>query len=331
MRRREFISLIAGVALTSLPFRPITAQPQPKGKTARLGFLSAYPAETGKTLVGCFRKGLEQLDWIEGRNISIEYRWVGDRPERYAAFAAELVALKPDLIACNSTPAAQALARATPSIPIVFMSVSDPVASGIVSNLSHPQGNITGVSNYLSATAGKLLELFKTASPNVSRVLVLYDHANAGKALEVRELQASAPALGLALDIPQTRNGDDIARAISAISETSGAGIVALTDGVTNANRGLIIELAAKARLPVISETREFVGAGALLSYGLDFCDHFRRAASYVDKLLKGARPSDLPVELPTKFQLAINLKAARTLGVTIPHNMIALADEVIE
>jgi len=324
VRRRDFIS-----AATAALISPLVARADQRDK--RIGFLSAYPEVVGKELVGCFSKGLAESGWIEGRNITIDYRWVGGKSELYRLYAAELVALKPDLIACNSTPAAEALQRATTDIPVLFMSVSDPVASGIVASLAHPQGNLTGLSNYLAATAGKLLELFKTVNPGLTRTVVLYDHDNPGKVLEAKELQAVSAALGLAIELPDIRNGKDIAEAISTAAQVPGTGIMTLVDGVTNSSRDLIIRLTTELRLPVISETREFVAAGGLMAYGLDFCDHFRRAAGYADKILKGAKPADLPVELPTKFMLTINLKTAKMIGVRVPPTMLSLADEIIE
>ena len=227
MRRRAFITLLGGAA----PW-PLAARAQQSRKLFKIGFLSSYTAEAGKDLVGCFRKGLEELGWIDGKNISIEFRWAQGRAEQYPVLAAELVHLDLDLIAANSTPAAQALQRATRDIPVVFMSVSDPVASGIVKGLARPEANITGVSNFLPATSGKLLELLKSVAPNASRVVVLRDPDNAGKSLEVRELQASGPVLGLAIEVMDVRNVEEIAGAFAAIGHGPTA-LVTLADGVT--------------------------------------------------------------------------------------------------
>jgi len=326
MDRRAFITLLGGVAAW-----PITARAQQAKKASRIGFLSSFSADVGNELIGCFRKGLEQLGWVEGQNINIEYRWAEGRSAQYAALAAELARLDLDLIACNSTPSTQALQRATKKIPIVFMSVSDPVASDIVTSLGHPTANITGVSNFLPATTGKLLELLKTVAPNTSRVLVLRDPANAGKTLEVKELQTSGPVFGLTIQIVEVRNAGEVERAISSVEDKNGIGTIILTDPVTLSTRELIAELAMKSRLPTIFQAKEYVEAGGLMSYGLNFCGHFRRAATYVDKILKGARPADLPVELPTTFELAVNLKTAKAIGVTVPPAMLSLADKVIE
>jgi putative ABC transport system substrate-binding protein len=326
MRRRDFITLVGGAAAW-----PVAARAQQLSRTRRIGFLSSYTEEAGRDLVGCFRKGLEQLGWIEGKNISIEYRWVEGRSERNSILATELTRLNLDLIACNSTPATQALQRATRDVPIVFMAVSDPVASGIVASLARPQANITGVSNYQPATAGKLLELLKTAIPDASRVLILRGPDNAGKTLEVRELEASGPRLGVTIQAIEVRNADEIERAFMDKGRGKGVAIVTLTDGVTVSNRERIVELAMKSGVPAIYQTRDFVDAGGLVSYGLNICQHFRSAATYVDKILKGAKPTDLPVELPRTFELIINLKTAKALGLTVPPKLLFTADEVIE
>jgi putative ABC transport system substrate-binding protein len=274
---------------------------------------------------------LEQLGWIEGRNIKSEYRWAGGIAERYVSLAQELARLNLDLIVSNSTPAVQALQRVIRDVPIIFMSVSDPVATGIVKSLARPEANITGFSNFLPATTGKMPELLKSVSPHLSSVIVLYNPDNPAKSLEVRELQASGFSLGVMIQPIEVRNLGEIDRAFSTLNQTNPVGLVVLTDGLTFSNRDRIAELAAKYRLPAIYQTRDFTDAGGLMSYGLNFCQHFGRAATYVDKILKGAKPADLPVELPTTFELVINLKTAKALGLTIPPTLIARADEVIE
>jgi putative ABC transport system substrate-binding protein len=303
---------------------------QPSRKIFKIGFLSSYSEQAGKDLVGCFQKGLKELGWIEGRNISIEYRWAQGRAERYPVLAAELAGLGLDLIASNSTPAAQALQRAVRDIPVVFMSVSDPVASGIVKTLARPEANMTGVSNFLPATSAKLLELLKFVAPNTSRVTVLRDPDNAGKWLEAQELQAGGPVLNLAVEIVDVRNVEEIESAFAAIRDGPTA-LVTLVDGVTISNHKRIVELAARHRLPAIYQIRAFVDAGGLMSYGLNFCQHFRRGAMYVDRILKGAKPADLPVELPTTFELIINRRAANSIGLAISESFLLRADEVIE
>jgi len=329
MRRREFIALIGGAGAAAAS--TIAARAERPVKRFRIGFLSSFTADGGKEFIGCFRKGLQELGYIEGKNITIEFRWAEGREERYATLAAELVRLDLDLIACNSTPAALALQHVTRKIPIVFASVSDPVASGIVASLARPQANITGVSNFLPATTAKLLELLKTAVPSASRFIVIRDPANSGKMLEVQELQAGARKLDVRLEVVDVRDAKDIANALSPGKHQSGSALVVLNDGVTLSNRDRIVQLAAASKLPAIYQPREFVVAGGLMSYGLNFCDHYRRGAAYVDKILKGAKPADLPIELPTTFQLVINLKTAKALGLAVPPTLLARADEVIE
>jgi putative tryptophan/tyrosine transport system substrate-binding protein len=323
--RRKFLATLGGAAMW-----PLAASAQPSGRTFRIGFLSSYTEQAGKDLVGCFQRGLAELGWIEGRNISIEHRWAQGRAERYPVLAAELARLDLDLIASNSTPAAQALQRATRDIPVVFMSVSDPVASGIVKSLARPEGNITGVSNFLPATSAKLLELLKSVAPDTSRVIVLRDPDNAGKWLEARELQDGGPVLSLAVEIVDVRNAEEIERAFAATRKGPTA-VVTLVDGVTLSNHKRIVELATRHRLPAIYQVRAFVDAGGLMSYGLNFCRHFRRGAMYVDRILKGAKPADLPVELPTTFELIINRKAADAIGLAMSESFLMRADEVIE
>jgi putative ABC transport system substrate-binding protein len=262
MRRREFIKAFVGSAAVL----PLAVRAQQSERMRRLGFLASYTEEGGRELVGCFRKGLADAGWVEGRNISIQYRWAEGRPDRYSALAAELTQLNLDVIACNSTPAAQALQRAKGNTPIVFMTVSAPLESGIVSSLARPKGNITGVSNFSPETAGKLLELLKTVRPNTSRIVVLRDPANKGKLIDVRELQANAPRLGLVLQVNDVRSSKDIDHAFSAVGRKDGFGLVALTDGVTLSHRRRIVDLAEKNRLPSIFQTKEFVEAGRLMS-----------------------------------------------------------------
>jgi putative ABC transport system substrate-binding protein len=327
MRRREFLGALGGAAT----IWPHMARAQPFKRMRRIGFLSSYTAEGGKELIGCFRRGLEHDGWVEGRTISIEYRWAEGRPERYSVLAAELVHSNLDLIACNSTPATQALQRVTQDVPIVFMTVSAPVDAGIVSSLARPRGNTTGVSNFSPATVGKLLELLKSIRPNTSRVLVLRDPANVGKRIDVRELRASAPKLSLMLQVFDVRNGSDIERVLSAVKKPEEVGVIALTDGVTLSNRERIVELARRHRIPSIFQTKEFVETGGLMSYGVNLCQHFQSAATYVDKILRGTKPADLPIELPTTFELVINQRTARGIGITMPPTLLALANQVIE
>jgi putative ABC transport system substrate-binding protein len=326
MKRRAFITLLGGAASW-----PLAARAQQQAKMMRVGYLSGSSSAAGQALVDCFRNGLRDLGWIERKNIDIDYRWSEGVQDRVAPLMAELVALNPDLIVAASTPAAQAARRATKQIPVVFIAVSDPVASGIVTSLARPGANITGVSNFLPATTSKLLELLKTVVPQATRIGVLYNPGNEGKQLELRELQVGAEAMDVVIEPLPVRSSDEFDRVFAAVVPSRCDALVTLQEAVTLGNRSRILEFAERHRLPAIYQIREFVAAGGLMSYGLNYCQHFRRAAAYVDKVLKGAQPADLPVELPTAFELIVNVKAAKAIGLTIPELFLARADEVIE
>jgi putative tryptophan/tyrosine transport system substrate-binding protein len=327
MRRRHFITLIGGAAAAW----PLTVHAQQPKKPAVIGYLSGSSDAAGRALADCFLRELRELGWIEGKNFEINYRWSGGVLERNATLMAELLALHPDLIVASSTQAAQTAQRATQQIPVVFIAVSDPVASGIVASLARPGANITGVSNFLPATTAKLLELLKTVTPNAARIGVLYNPTNDGKLIEMRELEVAAPVMGVSVKPLPVSSSDDFERAFQKALDLRVDSLVTLVEGVTLINRSRIAEFADRNRLPAIYQIREFVAAGGLMSYGLNYCQHFRRAATYVDKLLKGARPADLPVELPTAFELIVNVKAAKAIGLTIPESFLLRADEVIE
>jgi ABC-type uncharacterized transport system substrate-binding protein len=326
MRRREVISLLGGAVAW-----PFAAQAEPTGRAIRIGYLSSYSAEGGRELLACFKDGLRQLGWIEGKNLHFDYRWADGVAARLPALAGELVQLNPDLILSASTPGAQAMKKATSQIPVVFVGVSDPVASGIVASLSRPGGNLTGVSNFLPATAGKLLELLKTVVPSATRFAVLRDPNNAGKQLELGELKEAARELGVTIEAIDARALDDVELAFSRITEMRPDALITLLDGVTLSRRDQIAEWAARQQLPSIFQIRDFVVAGGLMSYGLNYCQHYRRPAAYVDKILRGARPADLPVELPTTFELVISLKTAKAINLIIPETFLLRADEVVE
>ena len=326
MRRREFITLVGGAAAAL----PLTVRAQQFGKVFRVGFLSSYSAEGGKALLACLVDGLRDLGWVEGRNILFDFRWSGGAATPLPALAAELVHLNPDLIIVSSTPGAQAVQQATRAIPAVFVAVSDPVASGIVTSLGRPGGNLTGVSNFLPATTGKLLELLKAAAASAVRFAVLRDPNNAGKQLEVRELQVLGRDLGVAIEAVDVRAPDDIEAAFSNLNRMGADALITLVDGVTMSSRYRIVELATKHRLPTIFQVRDFVDAGGLMSYGLNYCQHWRSAAPYVDRILKGSKPADLPVQQPTKFELIINLNTAKAIGLNVPSTLLGLADELI-
>ena len=325
MKRREFITLLGGAAAL-----PLAASAQQFGKVFRIGFLSSYSAEGGKDLLACLVGGLRELGWVDGRNILFDYRWSGGAATPLPALAAELVRLNPDLIVVSSTPGAQAVRQATQEVPAVFVAVSDPVASGIVTSLARPGGNLTGVSNFLPATTGKLLELLKAAAASAVRFAVLRDPNNAGKQLEVRGLQVLGRNLGVSIEAVDVRAPDDIEPAFSNLNRMGAEALITLVDGVTMSSRYRIAELAMKNRLPTIFQVRDFVDAGGLMSYGLNYCQHWRSAAPYVDRILKGSKPADLPVQQPTKFELIINLKTAKVIGLNVPPTLLGLADELV-
>jgi putative tryptophan/tyrosine transport system substrate-binding protein len=326
MRRREFIAFLFAAWAVLWPIG-LAAQ----GPVRRIGYLTPLSASAGRIYESCLRVALQKLGWMEGQNLKFEYGRFEGNTDRVSGLADELVRLRPDVLIGASTPAAQALQKATREFPVVFVAVSDPVASGIVASLARPGGNVTGVSNFLPATSGKLLELLKQTTPQLVHVAVLRDANNFGKTLEVRELQKAGQTLDIQIDPVELRTPDDIDPAFTAMAKQPPDALVTLQDGVTFANRQRIVDYAAKMKLPAIYQIKEFVQAGGLMSYGLNYCQHFERAAVYVDKILKGSKPSELPVELPTTFELVINLKAAKALGITVPPTLLARADEVIE
>ena len=325
-RRRQFL-LATGALLAA----PHVALAQSRHGPVRLGLLSNFSPESGKRLTHCFVSGLRDLGWVERQNIEIDIRWAEGQASRFPTLAEDLVRSRPDVIVAISTPGAQAARRATNSIPVVFMGVSDPVTSGIVATLAKPGANVTGVSNFLPATSGKLLELLKLAVPAVSMVAVLYNPTNPGKVLELHELEAAAKAMNISLAPLEVRKPADFDGAFTRTLKLHCDGLVTLQEGLTLANKSRIVGFAKKNRLPAVFQIREFVEAGGLMSYGLNYCKHFQSAAGYVDRILKGARPSDLPVELPTTFELLVNLGAAEAIGVRLPQSLLYRADEVLK
>ena len=295
--------------------------------------MSTYSEEGGRELIGCFKTALAKLGWVEGQNVQFEHRWAEGKSDRYVPLATELAAMDLDLLAVNSTPASQAVKKATAgkNVPVVFMSVSDPVESGLVASLRRPGGNMTGVSNFFPATAGKLLDIIKTIVPQLARVVVIRDPANPGKKLDAGEIESAGRSVGVEVLDGSVKNADDIRQVFSSAASLRPDGWIVLVDGVTLSNQHLILDLAQASRLPAIYQVREFVEAGGLVSYGLNFCQHFARAAVYVDKILRGASPSDLPVEQPTEFELVINARTAKALGLEIPPILFAGAAEVLE
>jgi len=329
MRRREFI---AGISATTA--WPLAARAQQR-PMAVIGFLGFGLPDPGTPYVTAFRQGLRELGYIEDRNILIEYRWAEGKPERFPVLAAELVALKVDVIVtAGGTLAALAAKRATTTLPIVFAVVGDPIAEGLVTSLARPGSNVTGLSNVTNDLVGKWLELLKQVVPKVSLVaLLLKPDSMPDSAREVRlkEAAVSALALGLQLQVVEARGPADFDRAFSDMSEKDAGALVVLSTPAFTNERQRIVDLAAKNRLPTVYASRNYVDSGGLMSYGPNLPDLHRRAATYVDKIIKGAKPSDLPVEQPTKFELVINLKTAKALGLELPTSLLLSADEVIE
>ena len=326
MKRREFIAVVVGVVAS-----PITGRAQqPAGKVHRIGYLGAGSGLPH--LVEGFRQGLRELGWVEGQNLVIDYRFAESRYERLPNLVAELIHLKVDVIVAVPTPAAVAAKTATDKIPIVMISVGDPVALGLIATLSQPGGNVTGLSYSVGLESiAKGLELIKEIAPEVHNVAVLSNPANPGQALAIQNVKVAAVPLGLKLQLLEARGPDEFDGAFAAMAKEHAGAFLVVADGMFMRHRAPLADLAAKNRLPSIYGIRENVEAGGLIHYGPNLLDQTRRAGAYVDKILKGAKPADLPVEQPTKFELVINLKTAKVLGITIPPSLLARADEVIE
>jgi len=325
MRRRDFIALLGGAAAAW----PLAARAQQPGKLSIIGFLGSGTPATQGALVAAFVRRLRELDWIEGRTIGIEYRWGGGREERFAEAAAEFVRIKVGVIVSSGGPA-YALKKATSVIPIVLTVANDPVGSGLVASLARPGGNVTGLSIQQTDTTSKRIELLREVVPGLRRLAVLANLGNPGNVLEVGEVEVAAPTLRLEIARADIRLAEGIAPAFEALKGRAEA-LYVCSDALFVSNRIRISTLALGARMPAIYHERGFVEAGALMSYGPNFPDLFRRAGDYVDKILRGTKPGDLPVEQPTKFDLVINLTTAKTLGLTIPEPFLLRADELIE
>ena len=322
--RRELLAALGGAAAAW----PLAGRAQQAGKLPTIGLLFANAPVIFDPWVTAFVERLRALGWIEGRTIAIEYRW-SDGPERDAEFAAEFVRLKVDAILTDG-PSVPIVKRTTAVIPIVFALASDPVGGGLVASLARPGGNVTGLSLQSTDLAGKRLELLREVVPRLRRLAIIVDVGFPQAALELAEVQAGARTLGIELAPLEVRRAEDIAPAFEALKPEADA-LYVVGAPLLDSNRPRIIEPALRARLPTIFSNRYAVRAGALMSYGADFSDLFRRSADLVDKILRGAKPSDIPVEQPTKFELVINLKTARALGLTVPETLLARADEVIE
>lgn len=331
LRRRDFITLLgsAGVAL------PIAARAQQSAHTRRIGVLMGYAESDpeAQILVQTFHQALRALGWRDGENLQIEYRWGRGDPAQIRAIAKELVALQPDLILANTTPVTGALQRETKTIPIVFAIVSDPVGDGFVSSLARPGGNITGFINYEASMVSKWLEMLKQMAPASTRAALMYnpDVAPGGGSYFRAPFEAAALALGMQPVFRPVHHAEELERAVADLRGAPPTALVTGFDAFLSVNRKIIISAAARDAVPVIYSRRAFTADGGLVSYGPDYMDLFGRAALYVDRILKGTKPEDLPVQLPTKFELVINLKTAHALGLEIPPSLLARADEVIE
>jgi putative ABC transport system substrate-binding protein len=328
MKRREFITLLGGAAFAW----PLAARAQQAERVRRIGvlmYLAARDAEAQARLAA-FVQALRQLGWSEGRNLRIDTRWAtADDVRRHAA---ELVALAPDvLLAGTGTPTVPPLLEATRTVPIVFVTVIDPVGSGFVANLAQPGGNATGFTIYEYSMSGKWLELLKEIAPRVTRAAVLRDPAVASGTGQFGAVQIVAPSLGVELTPVDVRDAGEIERAVTAFARRENGGLIVTGSALAIVHRELIITLAARYKLPAVFPVRFYVAGGGLISYGPDLVDQYRRAAGYVDRILKGEKPADLPVQAPTKYELVINLKTAKALGLDLPATVLARADEVIE
>jgi ABC-type uncharacterized transport system substrate-binding protein len=327
MRRRNFIALLGSAAFAG----PLSTRAQQPAKIPRIGFLGNSTAALEADLVGPFREGLRDLGYEEGRGIVIEYRWAEGNYERFSALIAELITLNVDVIVTAGTPAALAVKKATASIPLVMVAVGEPVATGLVASLARPGGNVTGVTSMSYEIEGKRLELLREVMPDISHIAVLWNAGNPIQAIQERETRAAAEVLGMKMLSLGVRTPEEIEDAFVAIVRERAAALLVLADRLFLHHRERIMDFAVRHRLPGVHAYRELVEVGGLMSYGPSYADLHRRAATYVDKILKGAKPADLPVERPVKFVLVLNLKAARALGVTVPPSIILRADEVIE
>jgi putative tryptophan/tyrosine transport system substrate-binding protein len=327
VNKREFITLLGGAAW------PLTARAQQGERMRRIGVLTPFPADDaeGQARLTAFAQALQQAGWTLGQNLRLDYRWGDGKPNTMSKYAAELVTLAPDVILASSSAALAPLLEATRTVPIVFAGVGDPVAAGYVESLARPGGNATGFTLYEYSLGGKWLELFKEIAPRVTRVAVFRDTSIAAGPGQFGTVQALAPSLGMELRPIDVRDAGAIERAIATFAQDSNGGLIVFGSPGATIHRDLIIALAAKHRLPAVYSTRYFAASGGLISYGPDFLDQHRRAAGYVDRILKGAKPADLPVQQPTKYELVINLKTAKALGLDVPPQLLARADEVIE
>ena len=329
MRRREFITLIGGIAVAW----SVRARAQQSGGIPRIGVLMTLAADDPESPVRVAEllKGLEELGWIDGRNLKIEYRWPTADIASVRERVAELIALAPNVILTGGTPAVAAFQQIAPVVPVVFVNVVDPVGGGFVESLARPGGSVTGFTAFDYSLSGKWLEMLKEVAPRITRVAVVRDASIPAGIGQFAVIQAAAASYGIDLRVSDPQDANGMERAIAAVAGESNGGLIVTASTRAARNRNEIVSLAAKHRLPAVYPVRYFVTSGGLISYGPDLNDGYRRAATYLDRILKGEKPADLPVQAPTKYELSINLKTAKSLGITIPPTLLATATDVIE
>jgi putative ABC transport system substrate-binding protein len=328
VRRREFMALVGGGAAWA-----VAANAQPAERMRRIGVILPAAADNSQfqTWLGAFLQGLGQAGWLIGGNVRIDIRWATTNPAEGRRHAMELAALAPDVILAHGVSTVGSLQQATRTLPIVFPVISDPVGAGVVDSLARPGGNATGFMVFEYSLSGKWLELLKQIAPGVMRVAVLRDATNPGGMAQFGAIQSVAPSLGVEVSPVNLRDAPEIERALAAFARSGNGGLIATATGLASRHRELIIMLAARHKLPAVYYERSFAAAGGLISYGPDYVDQYRRAAGYVDRILKGEKPADLPVQAPTKHEMVVNLKTAKALGLDVPPPVLARADEVIE
>jgi putative tryptophan/tyrosine transport system substrate-binding protein len=329
MKRREFITLLGAVAAAW----PLATRAQQGEQMRRIGVLMSFAADhpESQPRLAAFQQGLQQLGWIDGRNVRIDHYWGGADANRIRKYAAELVALAPDVILANGSVVVAPLLQTTRAVPIVFVYVPDPVGAGFVDSLARPGGNATGFIQSEYGMSAKWLELLKEIAPGMTRAAVIRDPAITAGIGQFGAIQAVAPSVGVEVTPVNVRDAGDIERAVTAFARSSNGGLIVTGSALAQVHGDLIITLAARHKLPAVYFERFFITGGGLISYGPNFVDQFRRAASYVDRILKGEKPANLPVQAPTKYELAINVKTAKALGIEVPTTLLARADEVIE
>jgi putative ABC transport system substrate-binding protein len=330
VRRRDFITLLGGAAAAW----PLAAKAQQPERMRRIGVLMGLTESDpeGPPRLAIFKQELQKLGWTEGRNLQIEYRWAGGDADRTRTLAAELAGTMPDVVVAHPTVATEALMRQTHTIPIIFILVADPLGGGLVGSLARPGGNVTGFTNFVPSVGGKWIEMLKVISPRIKRVAILFnpETASGGGSFYARPVQAAASTLAVESTVASVRNAAEIKDALATLSRDADSGLIVLPDLFTTNHRELIVGLAAQHRLPAVYPFRYFATGGGLMSYGIDIVDLFRRAAGYVDKILRGAKPGDLPVQKPDRFEFVINLTTAKALGLSVPRVLLAGA-ELIE